>query len=38
LLERVAEAQVNGTVNTKGEAINYLGQLLLDEKSDQENL
>jgi len=38
LLERVAEAQVNGEVNTKGEAINYLGQLLLDEKRDQENL
>jgi len=38
LLERVAEAQVNGEVNTKGEAIGYLDQLLMDEKKDQANL
>ena len=38
LLERVVEAQVNGEINTKGEAIDYLGQLLLDEKNNQENL
>ncbi len=28
LLDRVAEAQVSGEVNTKGEALNLLGQLL----------
>ena len=38
LLERVVEAQVNGEVNTKVEAIDYLGQLLLYEKNNQENL
>jgi len=38
LLERVAEAQVNGEVHTKGEAIDYLRQQLMVEKNNQENL
>jgi poly(A) polymerase len=38
LLEQVTEAQVNGEVNTKGEAIDYFGQLLMYEKNNQENL
>jgi len=38
LLERVTEAQVKGEVNTKGEAIGYLGQLLMYEKNNQANL
>ena len=38
LLERIAEAQINGEVYTKGEAIDYLGQLLMYEKSNQNNL
>jgi len=38
LLERISEAQVKGQVNTKGEAIGYIGQLLMDEKNNQVNL
>lgn len=38
LLERVAEAQVKGEVNSKGEAISFLGQLLLYEENNQANL
>jgi poly(A) polymerase len=38
LLERVAEAQVNGEINTKGEAIDYLSKLLMYEKNNRENL
>ena len=38
LLEQVTEAQVKGEVNTKGEAIGFLGQLLMYEKNNQANL
>jgi hypothetical protein len=38
LLEQVAEAQVKSEVNTKGEAIDYLSQLLMYEKNNRENL
>ena len=38
LLEQVTEAQVKGEVNSKGEVIFFLGQLLKNEKSNQENL